>query len=216
MSHFRTDYDHPMANRRYHHGNLRRALMDAALELVAEKGPDGFTMAAAGRRAGVSSGAPYKHFPDRAALMKALCLEGFENLNAAVAVAAAEAPTAIEGFRRVGIAYVKFAAENPGYFRVMNMPEYAMSASMDGPDQAYWVAVRAALDRLPADQRLDPEDPLWITLAARVLVHGLASMFVSGQLGAIGISADRAEQLADVITFAASLIDQAQREPPQS
>lgn len=210
------NYEVFMAGRRYHHGNLRRALMDAALELVAENGPDGFTMAAAGRRAGVSSGAPYKHFPDRAALMRALCVEGFQKLTETTEQAVQGAPSQIEGFRQVGITYVRFAAENPGYFRVMNMPEYAMDPSLSGPDQDYWKAVLDALSPVDPGDTLDPEDPLWISLAARVLVHGLASMFVSGQLGAIGISADRAEQLADVVTIAASAMASAQRRPPNN
>src|SRR5271169_7157189 len=73
--------------RGYHHGNLREALVEAALALIAEKGPAGFTIAEAARLAGVSPGAPYRHFRDAEALLAEVALRGFERFAAALAAA---------------------------------------------------------------------------------------------------------------------------------
>ena len=104
----------------YHHGDLRRALLDATLLLVQEKGPHGFTLRAAARAAGVSSGAAYHHFEDKDALMAAVADEGFERFAKALEAATqAPASSASERSRNVAVAYVLFAVENPTLFRVM-------------------------------------------------------------------------------------------------
>src|SRR5215510_2201661 len=84
--------------RGYHHGNLREALINAALDLIAQKGPAGFTFAEAARQAGVSPAAPYRHFRDRDALM---------------------ADVARRGFERFGRAYLDFARKEPAYYSAM-------------------------------------------------------------------------------------------------
>src|SRR3954451_18724915 len=96
--------------RSYHHGNLKEALIRAALELIAKKGPAGFTFAEAARWAGVSPAAPYRHFRDRDELLGDVARRGFDQFEAALAQAwDAGRPDGFTAFDRVGKAYLKFA-----------------------------------------------------------------------------------------------------------
>src|SRR5271154_1852896 len=100
----------PNAKRGYHHGNLREALIDAALDLIAQKGPAGFTFADAARSAGVSSAAPYRHFRDRDALLADVARRGFELFEAALSHAWNNGrPDPYRAFENVGRAYLAFA-----------------------------------------------------------------------------------------------------------
>jgi AcrR family transcriptional regulator len=104
----------------YHHGDLRRALLDATVALVARRGVDGFSLRETARAAGVSAGAPYHHFADKDALLAAVAEEGFHLFYAALAEAAkAAAPDARGRAENVGVAYVRFAVEHPTQFRIM-------------------------------------------------------------------------------------------------
>src|SRR5438045_7402308 len=106
--------------RGYHHGNLKDALVEAALELIAKKGPAGFTFAEAARWAGVSPAAPYRHFRDRDQLMASVALRGFELFEAALARAWNEGrPDSSRAFEAVGRAYLQFARSEPAYFSPM-------------------------------------------------------------------------------------------------
>ena len=110
------DSDHRQRARRgYHHGNLREALIKAALELIAAKGPSGFTFAEAARVAGVSPAAPYRHYRDRDALMADVAGRGFEAFEAQLNVAwAGGTPNPLAAFERVGHAYLAFARGDSG------------------------------------------------------------------------------------------------------
>src|ERR1700745_3875562 len=100
--------------RGYHHGNLREALVRAALELIAQKGPAGFTFAEAARWAGVSPAAPYRHFRDRDALLGDVARRGMERFEAALAAAYdGGQPDPATAFDRVGKVYLKFARSEP-------------------------------------------------------------------------------------------------------
>src|SRR3954462_224448 len=109
-----------MERRGYHHGNLREALIRAALSLIAEKGPAGFTFAEAARSAGVSSAAPYRHFRDRDALLADVALRGFEWSTAHLERAwTGGGPDAFPAFESVGRAYLAFARDEPAYYSAM-------------------------------------------------------------------------------------------------
>ena len=106
--------------RAYHHGNLREALIRAALELIAKKGPAGFTFAEAARFAGVSPAAPYRHFRDRDELMAQVALRGFEQFEAALARAWDDGrPDAFAALDRLGRAYLEFARNQPALYSAM-------------------------------------------------------------------------------------------------
>ena len=106
--------------RGYHHGNLKEALVRAALELIAEKGPAGFTFADAARWAGVSPAAPYRHYRDRDALLADVAQRGFEAFTAALAKAWDDGrPDVHSAFDRLGKAYLDFAKREPAYYSAM-------------------------------------------------------------------------------------------------
>ena len=108
------------AERAYHHGNLREALIQAARELIKEKGPAGFTFADAARSAGVSAAAPYRHFRDREALLADVAREGFRRFEAMLSTGWADGkPDALTAFNNVGRAYLAFARAEPAYYAAM-------------------------------------------------------------------------------------------------
>src|ERR1700754_3450754 len=102
----------------YHHGDLKRALTEAALGLVAEKGPKGFTLREVARRAGVSAAAPYRHFADKAQLLAAAATQGFVLLHEALAEAGERDDLPTRDLD-MGRAYVRWAVAHPDYYQVM-------------------------------------------------------------------------------------------------
>ena len=110
----------PGARRGYHHGNLRETLIEAALDLIAKKGPAGFTFADAARWAGVSAAAPYRHFRDRDALIADVARRGFELFAAHLDAAWNDGrPDPFTAFENVGRAYLAFARDEPAYYSAM-------------------------------------------------------------------------------------------------
>ena len=109
-----------MTKRGYHHGNLRQALVDAALGLIAEQGPTGFTMAEAAKRADVSAAAPYRHFAGRDELIAEIATQGFELFADVLEYAFDEGrPSPLVAFEAVGRAYLAFARKYPGHYMAM-------------------------------------------------------------------------------------------------
>lgn len=110
----------PAPRTAYHHGDLRAQLIAAVRELVELHGPDGFSVAEAARRAGVSSAAPYKHFKDRPEILRGVVSEAMDRLRAAMEAGAASCPAgSFDSVAAVGLAYVNFARAEPGVFRLM-------------------------------------------------------------------------------------------------
>lgn len=107
------------AENSYHHGDLRRALLDAAMQLVTAQGVKGFTLREAAREAGVSHNAPYRHFASRADILVALATEGQQRLLAKMEGAVAKAPSQRQRLERLAVAYLEFAAMETPLFRVM-------------------------------------------------------------------------------------------------
>src|SRR5687768_16199083 len=103
----------------YHHGNLRRALLDEALATIRAEGVEGLTLREIGARLGVSRTALYRHFADKGALLEAVATEGFRTLRERLVAAWEEGGRGPAGFDAMGVAYVHFAVANPSHYRVM-------------------------------------------------------------------------------------------------
>jgi AcrR family transcriptional regulator len=175
------DWSGPGGRRGYHHGNLREALVRAALDLIAEKGAAGFTFADAARSAGVSAAAPYRHFRDRDALMADVAKRGFELLAKRLESAWNKgAPNPFSAFESIGRAYLAFAREEPAYYAAMF--EAGISIDVDpelrqASDDAFAVLRRASealCALLPREQR---PPALMMSLHVWSLSHGIASLF---------------------------------------
>lgn len=178
--------------------------MDAALALVAERGPHNFTIREAARRAGVSPGAPYKHFADKHALMAAVAVEGLELQRDMMEAEMARAgDDVLERFRAKGIAFVKFAVAHPTHFRVMTTPEFADPSTSPELDRAVREAdagIQSILAKAQKSGAIYATDPRIISLAARALMYGLSRMFVDGMLTHEGIDIEDAETIAVAVT----------------
>jgi AcrR family transcriptional regulator len=168
----------------YHHGNLREALIEAALALIAANGPLGFTFAEAARQAGVSPAAPYRHFPDRAHLLAAVAERGFVRFEAALARAwDGGSGGATTAFLRLGQAYLAFARTEPGYYAAMfearlqlaDTPELAKAS------EAAFTVLRDAAEIVVAGFPAAGRPPaMMVALHVWALSHGVASLFGPG------------------------------------
>src|SRR5881397_1178355 len=105
--------------RPYHHGDLSRALVDAARRLLEAEGPSALSLRAVAREAGVSPAAPYHHFKDKGELLLAVAQEGWMELGEAIAESRRRASTPAEEMTEIGVAYVCFAREHPALYRIM-------------------------------------------------------------------------------------------------
>jgi AcrR family transcriptional regulator len=168
---------HAAEARPYHHGDLRRALVDAARRILEADGPTALSLRAVAREAGVSPAAPYHHFKDKAELLDAIAHEGWQMLDAAMAKAKAGAEPRNK-LNSLGIAYVCFARDNPALYRVMydaaRDKEALPDEMQDGEDSAY-CKVRDTMVELGADPAATVELEL-ATIAAWCAAHGLAEM----------------------------------------
>ena len=179
-----TKHDRDGHPRGYHHGNLKEALVRAALELIAEKGPWGFTFADAARWAGVSPAAPYRHFRDRDELLSDVARRGFEQFAAALAKAWDDGrPEPFAAFERLGKAYLAFARSEPAYYSAMfeaGIPLDTSKELREASDRAFAV-LRAASEQLIARMPVQQRPPaLMMALHIWALSHGIASLFGRG------------------------------------
>ncbi|MFG2674427.1 TetR/AcrR family transcriptional regulator [Streptomyces sp. NPDC048445] len=163
------------STRTYHHGDLRRAVLTAALDVIRTEGPGALSLRDLARRAGVSHAAPAHHFKDRTGLLTAIATEGYELF----ADALADAPD----LRERGVRYVRFATEHPAHFQVMFRPELFRAEDPDlvaAKDRAS-AELRTGVSGLPTARR--GEDAGLAGMAAWSLAHGFATLLLSGNLG---------------------------------
>ncbi|MFN7645725.1 MAG: TetR/AcrR family transcriptional regulator [Burkholderiales bacterium] len=169
----------------YHHGDLRQTLIDVSVEVIDRDGLDALSLRALATRAGVSSGAPYHHFADRAALLAAIALEGFERLEQAmIARRDAAPPDPVSRLDAMGQAYVGFAVSNTGHFRVMfrdNSPA-ARNAALSVASQKAYRLLYGVVEECQRVAAAPTGDPGPLVYAAWSLVHGLATLWVDGAL----------------------------------
>src|SRR5437667_11582746 len=105
--------------RPYHHGDLSRALVEAARRILEAEGPAALSLRAVAREAGVSPAAPYHHFKDKGELLEAVAQEGWEMLDQVIGKAKADARSPADALDEIGVGYVCFARENPALYRVL-------------------------------------------------------------------------------------------------
>jgi AcrR family transcriptional regulator len=172
----------------YHHGDLRAALLAEAAAMIAEGGTASVTMRAIGQRLGVSRAAPYRHFADKTALLVAVAAAGFDRLkNRLQAVDAGARRTSAERLRRMGEEYVRFALENPAHYRLMYGKEALTREDHPELREAanalfeQFVGVFQAHQRSGVIKRQDPRVQAYVAWSA---VHGLASLWIEGQIQA--------------------------------
>ena len=170
--------------RGYHHGNLKEALLRAALELIAQKGPAGFTFAEAARWAGVSPAAPYRHFRDRDELLANVALRGFERFAIVLDKAWDDGrPQPFAALDRLGKAYLEFARAQPAYYSAMfeaGIP-LATSAELRDAGERAFAVLRSASEMLCAQMPPQSRPPvLMVALHIWAMSHGIASLFGRG------------------------------------
>ncbi len=173
------------ARKGYHHGNLRDALVEAARQLLTERGAQGFTLVDAARRAGVSAAAPYRHFRDKDALLAEVALGGFKDFAVRQKGALAGQSDPIAAFRAMGLAYLAFAQEEPGAYAAMFMGSAGLSGSEDVASRmgdSGFEALIKALRPLIGDPPPKGVDPLKLACQVWALSHGVAMLSANGQL----------------------------------
>src|SRR3954464_284391 len=177
--------DDRRAERGYHHGNLKEALLQAALDLIAQKGAAGFTFADAARMAGVSPAAPYRPFRDREELLASIAQRGFEQFEAQLTAAWDDGrPDTVTAFERVGKAYLAFAREEPAFYSAMfesGVPIDLNPMLMARSERAFAV-IRAAAERLAALTPPGVTRPPALMMALPIwsLSPGIASLCARG------------------------------------
>lgn len=184
----------------YHHGDLRRALLDAALEQVREEGAAALSLREVARRAGVTHAAPYRHFASKEALVAAVAEEGFRTMRETLVGALDPAAGPGENLGRIGVAYVRFAVGHPSHFRVMYGTGQGDPASFPEMEEAGRGAFDVLVTTVEAGVRAGElrDEPIpSLSLAAWSIVHGLASLLVEGKLPP---DTGRPEDLARVVT----------------
>jgi AcrR family transcriptional regulator len=184
-------YDGGMAKQTYHHGDLRRALLEAAAGAIAESGPAALSLRDLARRAGVSHAAPTHHFGDKKGLLTALAAEGFEQLAAALA----ETRAATGSFLELGVTYVRFATTHRAHFEVMWRPELyheddpTLAQARDRAGDALYAGVVELPDGKAAG---DAGSAREAGLAAWSLAHGFATLWLGGALPESDLTPDDA------------------------
>ncbi|MGP7961090.1 TetR/AcrR family transcriptional regulator [Sanguibacter sp. A247] len=184
------------AQQRYHHGSLREALLAAGRELLAERGPDGFSLSELARRVGVSTAAPYRHFEDRDAILDALAAEGYAIFDDHLRAAIEGAPDPAAALARAGVAYLRFSIENPAVFRVMfhNRP--------GRPTITIPTAFTAFADTVTQAQHsgflTDQIEPHVVVRSLWSAIHGAAVLHATGGFTKLGLDAPL-EQIVDGI-----------------
>ncbi len=168
-----------VAGDQYHHGNLRRAVLDGALAAIAEHGPGALSLRDVARRAGVSHAAPAYHFGDKSGVLTAIAAEGFELLAAVTSAAGERSGSLVEG----GMAYISFALEHPAHYAVMFRPdlynpndETLVRARTAGTDVLTQAVYRAL------GPEADEAEVVGGVVASWSFAHGFASLWSAGNI----------------------------------
>jgi AcrR family transcriptional regulator len=180
----------------YHHGNLRKALLETAFGLVDSQGVEAIGMRALAREVGVSSAAPFRHFADKHVLLDAIAEKAAAELERKLDEATAECSDALTQFRAMSVAYVRFAAEHPTLFDLIHSTESVSPRFLgEVKDERRLKLIALIIEGQNAG--LIPEaDPELIALTSEALTHGLARMIVDRHPRLRSLSSEEARQLA--------------------
>jgi len=187
---------------RYHHGDLRRALLDEALRTIQQDGVDALTLRTIGVRLGVSRTALYRHFTDKRALLSSVATEGFRLLTERLLNAWKAG--GIRGFNAMGVAYIRFAMGNPSHYRVMFGGFVDDGARDDDLMRESTAAFQALVDAILALQQegaVRKDDALQLAQFIWAVVHGVSMLISDGQL------AHHRAPIDDLIQFAVERIN---------
>jgi AcrR family transcriptional regulator len=192
----------PQSKAPYHHGNLRPALVRAAMELLEESGETALSLRAVARRAGVSPAAPYRHYADREALVSAVAAVGYRELAERLS-AAHPSPSTPEQLAAVAIAYVQFALERPALFRIM----FGEPCDRDNDERVAATAAVSLYVRAIVERAFPQADAEALATAVWALVHGLAFLHLDGKLDAASPSvvADRVTAAIQALLMATTI-----------
>jgi AcrR family transcriptional regulator len=204
MSRSRASASSPKRDR-YHHGDLRRSLIVAGREVLAERGVEALGLREVARRAKVSQAAPYHHFASKAELVSAIAQDGFDDFAEALRAGADAVGGALQRLTGMGLAYVRFAVGNPNLFRLLFRPELrggtregpaaeAMARAGSAAYQVFLGAVTAAVEE--GSVQGSAED---VAVAALSIVHGLSTLLVDGP---VDLSQRSPDKLARVVVYA--------------
>ena len=186
----------PARRRSYHHGRLREALLEAAERMIEEEGPESVTVREAARRAGVSPGAPFRHFASRTALMTGVAERAMARFldEIARAEAAVDQSDSLARYAALGHAYLRWATRHPAQFRVLatrSLIDFDGSESLPRDNDA----IRALMQEIVADGQargqIRAADPAALELMAKALSYGLARMYVDGHFPHWGVEEER-------------------------
>ncbi|WP_315834931.1 TetR/AcrR family transcriptional regulator [Bradyrhizobium prioriisuperbiae] len=188
----------------YHHGDLRRVLVDAAFELVTEGGAEAVSVREAARRAGVSPGAPFRHFPSRDALLAAVAEEAQRRFRAEISAALADVPEQdpLARYRALGRAYLRWALRNPAHFEVIStgrLFDYEAAGELRADNAEIIATTARVLEEAGARGLLRTRDVRVLQIAGRALVYGFARMKTDGHFPRWGVADDEVELLADKV-----------------
>jgi AcrR family transcriptional regulator len=192
------------AARPYHHGDLRRVLVDAAFELVGEGGAEAVSVREAARRAGVSPGAPFRHFASRDALLAAVAEEAQRRFRGEIERALAKAPAddPLQRFRCLGLAYLRWAIRNPTHFEVISSRrffDHDKSATVSADNAEVIGLTERILRDAHASGQLGTSDLKQVLIGGRALVYGFARMAIDGHFPRWGVAPAEADRTAESI-----------------
>lgn len=184
--------------RGYHHGDLRNALLEGALELLESGGPESLSLRAVARAAGVSHAAPYHHFADKAALVEAVAIHGFQLLADRMRAGIGTVADPIEQFRQTGLCYGRFALDHEELFRLMNRSELRRGASVAAAAHDSYLVVEDAVRACQRAGAMQEGEPGAYARTAWAAVHGAVLLHLDGLIEQAG--ATDGEQFVDEVT----------------
>jgi AcrR family transcriptional regulator len=191
----------PSARASYRHGNLREALIEAAIQLIEDVGPENVSVREAAKRAGVSPGAPFRHFASKTALMTAVAEQAMALFRAEVvkAVDAVASDDPLARFEAVGSAYLHWAIHNPTHFKVIStrsLIDWGSSQSLQDDNRLVRSLMEQAITDAERQGKLRSSDIGQTQVAGRAIVYGLGRMYIDGHFAQWAVDGETAERTA--------------------